>query len=159
MSGPLIRWAAMPSWRVWEGVAWKEKKNWRDGGRLHGGTAVFDTALRLLPAVDGLACGDCRRPADRMCGGERRRVMVFDTASSESKCCAARRGHCSGATPLAVSEKNRGGFVLRYVEAVSEARTFEPELLVSHEVGIKWRGFDNRVRTNAAAFLADYESV
>ena len=52
-----------------------------------------------------------------------------------------------------------GGFVLRYVEAVPQARTFEPERLDSHEVGIKWQGFDNRVRLNVAGFLADYEDV
>ncbi|MCY4344307.1 MAG: TonB-dependent receptor [Gammaproteobacteria bacterium] len=52
-----------------------------------------------------------------------------------------------------------GGFVLRYVDAVPQPRTFEPELLDSHEVGVKWQGLDDRVRLNAAAFLADYQDV
>lgn len=52
-----------------------------------------------------------------------------------------------------------GGFVLRYVEAVDTARSFRPETLDSHEIGIKWQGFDDRVRINAAAFYADYEDV
>jgi iron complex outermembrane receptor protein len=52
-----------------------------------------------------------------------------------------------------------GGFVLRYVEAVETARSFRPETLDSHEIGVKWQGFDDRVRINAAAFYADYEDV
>ena len=52
-----------------------------------------------------------------------------------------------------------GGFVLRYVEAVPQARTFSPELLDTHEVGLKWQGFDDRVRLNAAAFTSDYQDV
>lgn len=52
-----------------------------------------------------------------------------------------------------------GGFVLRYVEAVAQPRTFEPERLDSHEVGLKWQGLDNRVRLNVAAFLSDYREV
>lgn len=52
-----------------------------------------------------------------------------------------------------------GGFVLRYVEAVPDIRTFEPELVDSHEIGVKWQGFDDRVRINAAVFYTDYEEV
>ena len=52
-----------------------------------------------------------------------------------------------------------GGFVLRYVETVPEARKFDPELLDTHEIGVKWQGFDDRVRLNAAAFMSDYEDV
>ena len=52
-----------------------------------------------------------------------------------------------------------GGFVLRYVEYAPQVRTFEPELLDTHEVGVKWQGFDDRVRLNAAAFLSDYQEV
>lgn len=52
-----------------------------------------------------------------------------------------------------------GGFVLRYVEAVDEVRTFEPETLDSHEIGIKWQGWDDRLRINAAAYWSDYEDV
>ena len=52
-----------------------------------------------------------------------------------------------------------GGFVLRYVEYAPQVRTFEPELLDTHEVGVKWQGFDDRVRLNAAAFRSDYQEV
>jgi len=52
-----------------------------------------------------------------------------------------------------------GGFVLRYVESVEDVRTFDPETLDSHEIGIKWQGFDDRVRVNTAIFFSDYEDV
>lgn len=52
-----------------------------------------------------------------------------------------------------------GGFVLRYVEAVPDIRTFEPETVDSHEIGVKWEGLDNRVRLNAAVFYAQYDQV
>lgn len=52
-----------------------------------------------------------------------------------------------------------GGFVLRYVESVADIRTFEPETLDTHEFGIKWQGFDDRVRLNTAVFFSDYEDV
>jgi len=52
-----------------------------------------------------------------------------------------------------------GGFVLRYVAAVPEPLTFEPETIDTHEIGIKWEGFDGRVRVNAAAYISDYEDV
>ncbi|MEY3006693.1 MAG: hypothetical protein RI942_1035, partial [Pseudomonadota bacterium] len=52
-----------------------------------------------------------------------------------------------------------GGFVLRYVESVPDIRTFEPETLDTHEVGLKWQGFDDRVRLNTAVFFSDYEDV
>ena len=52
-----------------------------------------------------------------------------------------------------------GGFVLRYVEYAPQVRTFEPELLDTHEVGVKWQGFDDRVRLNAGAFRSDYQEV
>ena len=52
-----------------------------------------------------------------------------------------------------------GGFVLRYVEYVSDIRTFVPELIDAHEVGIKWQGLEDRVRVNAAVFYSDYEEV
>ena len=52
-----------------------------------------------------------------------------------------------------------GGFVMRYVEAVPAIRTFEPELVDTHEIGFKWQGFDDRVRLNVAAFLTDYQEV
>ncbi len=52
-----------------------------------------------------------------------------------------------------------GGFVLRYVEAVTEPRTFEPETLDAHEIGFKWQSSDNLVRLNAAVFFSDYKDV
>ena len=52
-----------------------------------------------------------------------------------------------------------GGFVLRYVEAVPDIRTFEPETIGSHEFGVKWQSDNNRARINAAAFFAEYEEV
>lgn len=52
-----------------------------------------------------------------------------------------------------------GGFVLRYVEAVPEPRSFEPETVDTHEVGIKWQGLDDRVRLNTAVFFSDYDEV
>ncbi len=52
-----------------------------------------------------------------------------------------------------------GGFVLRYVESVPDIRSFEPETIDSHEIGLKWQGWDDRVRINAALFYADYDEV
>ena len=52
-----------------------------------------------------------------------------------------------------------GGFVMRYVEAVPAIRTFDPELVDTHEIGFKWQGMGDRVRLNAAAFLTDYQDV
>ncbi|QIB64552.1 TonB-dependent receptor [Kineobactrum salinum] len=52
-----------------------------------------------------------------------------------------------------------GGFVLRYVEAVPAIRSFEPETLDSHEVGLKWQSANDRLRLNAALFHADYDQV
>lgn len=52
-----------------------------------------------------------------------------------------------------------GGFVLRYVEAVADIRTFQPELVDTHEVGFKWQGLDDRLRLNTAAFYSDYSEV
>ena len=52
-----------------------------------------------------------------------------------------------------------GGFVLRYVESVSDIRTFQPELVDTHELGLKWQGLGDRLRVNAAAFHSDYSEV
>ena len=52
-----------------------------------------------------------------------------------------------------------GGFVLRYVESVPDIRTFEPETVDTHEIGLKWQGFGDRVRINSAVFYSDYEDV
>lgn len=52
-----------------------------------------------------------------------------------------------------------GGFNTRYLVPVPEVVSFDPETLETFEVGLKWQGFDNRVRTNFAAFLSDYEDI
>jgi len=52
-----------------------------------------------------------------------------------------------------------GGFVLRYVAAVPEALSFDPETLDSHEIGIKWQSSDSRYRINAALFTSEYDDV
>lgn len=52
-----------------------------------------------------------------------------------------------------------GGFVLRYVEYQPDILTFEPEIIGSHEIGVKWQGLDDRFRINAAGFSSDYEDV
>lgn len=52
-----------------------------------------------------------------------------------------------------------GGFVLRYVAAVPEVLSFDPEILDSHEIGVKWQSADNRFRVNAALFMSEYEDI
>ncbi len=52
-----------------------------------------------------------------------------------------------------------GGFVLRYVAAVPEALSFDPETLDTHELGIKWQSPDNRFRINAAVYTSEYEDI
>lgn len=52
-----------------------------------------------------------------------------------------------------------GGFVLRYVEARPEPLTFEPEFVEAHEFGLKWQGWDDRLRINSAVFFMDYEDA
>jgi len=52
-----------------------------------------------------------------------------------------------------------GGFVLRYVAAVPEALSFDPETLDTHEVGVKWQSPDSRYRINAAVYTSEYEDI
>jgi len=52
-----------------------------------------------------------------------------------------------------------GGFNTRYLVPVAEVVSFDPETVQSFEVGYKWQGFGNRVRTNTAAFFADYSDI
>lgn len=52
-----------------------------------------------------------------------------------------------------------GGYVLRYVAAVPEVLSFQPETLDSHEVGVKWQSVDDRFRINAALFSSDYQDI
>jgi len=37
--------------------------------------------------------------------------------------------------------------------------SFDEETLESFEVGLKWQGFDNRIRTNIAAFTSNYDDI
>ena len=52
-----------------------------------------------------------------------------------------------------------GGFVLRYVASVPEPLSFEPELLDSHEIGVKWENSNKRLRINGALFFNDYSQI
>ena len=52
-----------------------------------------------------------------------------------------------------------GGFVLRYVESVAAPRTFEPETLDAHEIGVKWQSDNERIRINGAVFYSDYQDA
>lgn len=52
-----------------------------------------------------------------------------------------------------------GGFVLRYVEAQAEPLSFDPETLDAHEIGLKWQGWDDRLRINSAIFFSDYDEI
>ena len=52
-----------------------------------------------------------------------------------------------------------GGFVLRYVESVAAPRTFEPETLDAHEIGVKWQSDNERIRVNGAVFYSDYQDA
>lgn len=52
-----------------------------------------------------------------------------------------------------------GGFNTRYLVPVPAAISFEPEQLASYELGVKWQGFSNRVRLNAAVFHSDYSDI
>lgn len=52
-----------------------------------------------------------------------------------------------------------GGFNTRYLVPVPEVVSFDPEELSTVEIGAKWQGFNNRVRTNVAAFYSDYKDI
>jgi len=52
-----------------------------------------------------------------------------------------------------------GGFALRYVAPVDEPITFTPEFLETHEIGVKWQGWNDRIRLNAAVYTSDYDDV
>lgn len=52
-----------------------------------------------------------------------------------------------------------GGFNTRYLVPVPEVVSFDPEQLSTVEIGAKWQGFDNRVRTNVAAYYSDYQDI
>lgn len=52
-----------------------------------------------------------------------------------------------------------GGFTQRIFPPEPSVPTFEPEFVTSYEVGLKWTGFDKKVRLNLAGFFADYEDL
>ncbi|MEL6665947.1 MAG: TonB-dependent receptor [Pseudomonadota bacterium] len=52
-----------------------------------------------------------------------------------------------------------GGFNTRYLVPVPQVVSFDPEQLETAEIGLKWQGFDNRVRSNFAAYFSDYSDI
>lgn len=52
-----------------------------------------------------------------------------------------------------------GGFTPRYVAPVEKPLSFDPEIVLSYELGSKWQGLDNRIQINSALFYADYEDI
>lgn len=52
-----------------------------------------------------------------------------------------------------------GGFVQRIFPARTTVPTFAPEFAEVYEGGIKWTGFDNRLRVNAAGFFTEYTDL
>lgn len=52
-----------------------------------------------------------------------------------------------------------GGFSQRIAFPRQQAPSFAPETVTSYEVGLKWTGFDQRLRLNAAAYFTDYKDL
>lgn len=52
-----------------------------------------------------------------------------------------------------------GGFNFRYLLPRNSVLGYRPETVTSYEVGLKWEGFDRRVRLNSAAFYAEYKNI
>ena len=52
-----------------------------------------------------------------------------------------------------------GGWVQRVFPPKTEVPSFEPETAKVYEVGVKWSGWDQRLRINGAAFHTDYEDL
>lgn len=52
-----------------------------------------------------------------------------------------------------------GGFNVRASSSAAFARGFDPEELMSYEVGVKSEMLDNRLRLNAAVFYASYDDI
>lgn len=52
-----------------------------------------------------------------------------------------------------------GGFSSRTLVARNDVLRFEPEELSTNEIGLKYEGFDRRLRINAAAFVSEYEGI
>ena len=52
-----------------------------------------------------------------------------------------------------------GGFNFRYVVPRVDPLPFEPETLGAFEVGVKWQGWNDRLRVNGAGFVSEYKNV
>jgi iron complex outermembrane receptor protein len=52
-----------------------------------------------------------------------------------------------------------GGFVQRVFPPKTEVPSFAPETATVYEVGLKWTGFDGRLRLDAAGFHTDYDDL
>ncbi len=52
-----------------------------------------------------------------------------------------------------------GGFNTRYVVPRAEPLEFDPETLESFEIGVKWQGWEDRLRVNVAGFISEYDDV
>jgi len=52
-----------------------------------------------------------------------------------------------------------GGFNTRYLVPVPAPVAFDPEELVTYEGGVKWEGFNRRLRLNGAVFFSDYSDI
>lgn len=50
-----------------------------------------------------------------------------------------------------------GGFTQRIFPPEASLPSFEPEFVTSYEIGMKYDGWDNRLRVNGAIFWTDYE--
>lgn len=52
-----------------------------------------------------------------------------------------------------------GGFTQRIFPPEPSTPSFNPEFVTSYEVGLKFEGWDNRLRLNLAGFFTDYEDL
>ena len=52
-----------------------------------------------------------------------------------------------------------GGFTQRIFPPEASTPRFDPEFVTSYEVGLKFEGWDNRLRLNLAGFFTDYENL
>ena len=52
-----------------------------------------------------------------------------------------------------------GGFTQRVFPPRDDVPSFDPEFVEVYELGLKWTGFDGRVRINGSAFFTDYDNL
>ena len=52
-----------------------------------------------------------------------------------------------------------GGFNTRYLVPVPAIVSYDPELLTTYEVGLKWEGLDRRLRLNGSVFHSNYRDI